>query len=422
MPAEAQGFIASYDEVPRSVLVSTRRRKCSLRSRFQPRDALSGVMHVLAKQLPGAGDSGGRQRLEAFVKYYASRYQEVNLWGHGFWNNNVPSNVSVHPFAEPRSLKLSKLVSTSIFAAKWFSQGIADGISSSYQSGDSVHIDFPQMMVNLPPDIPVTVLDFHNVESLLMKSRLSESARTVRYAAANEIRRLRGLERTSMERARIVTCCSDSDAKALASISPASSGKVALIDNGVRNIPPSFPTLGSVPTIGFVGSFDYSPNMEALEWFISRVWPLIKAERTDVRFLIAGRHAVLAAKLRLPTDVRVISDPADIMDVYKDISVSVAPLLSGGGTKIKVLEGIANGRISIATEEGARGLEEYSEFIDVAGDAQAFADKLAFALSFANHAELDGRSRAAYVFASARCSWESRLEILDSKLFDTATP
>lgn len=122
----------------------------------------------------------------------------------------------------------------------------------------------------------------------------------------------------------------------------------------------------------FTGSFRYHANYEAMRWFVSRVFPHVLEQRPDAELVITGDHAGLP----LPSE-RNISLPGYVEDVAGLIAgsaVALAPLLSGGGTRLKILEAMAIGTPVVATSKGAEGLEARNgEHLIVADDPAEFA-------------------------------------------------
>ncbi len=108
-------------------------------------------------------------------------------------------------------------------------------------------------------------------------------------------------------------------------------------------------------TLIFTGPFKYHVNYEAMMWFVSEVFPLILEQVPDTHLLITGDHA----NLPLPSskNITLVGYVDDIKMPIASSSVSVAPLLSGGGTRLKILEAMALGTPVVATSKGAEGLD-----------------------------------------------------------------
>ncbi len=111
-------------------------------------------------------------------------------------------------------------------------------------------------------------------------------------------------------------------------------------------------------TLIFSGALTYSANFDAVEFFLREVLPRIRAERPTVKLAITGKLNGVPID-RLPNREGVIFTGYlnDIRPAVARSWVSVVPVLSGGGTRLKILESLALGTPVIATRKGAEGLE-----------------------------------------------------------------
>ena len=110
-------------------------------------------------------------------------------------------------------------------------------------------------------------------------------------------------------------------------------------------------------SMAFIGSLDWMPNEEGLRWFLDHVWkPRLCVAFPELTFHIAGRNA--PAWLRNLNVKRVIfhGEVPDAPDFVLQHSISVVPLLSGGGMRVKILEAMALERMVISTTTGMEGI------------------------------------------------------------------
>ena len=109
--------------------------------------------------------------------------------------------------------------------------------------------------------------------------------------------------------------------------------------------------------ISFIGSLDWAPNLEGLEWFLGDVWPLLKAHFPTLEFHVAGRKTPTGiTDLRLP-GVIIHGEVEDSGEFLRRYPLTVAPILSGSGTRVKILDAMAAGRAVLATQMGLEGIE-----------------------------------------------------------------
>lgn len=105
-----------------------------------------------------------------------------------------------------------------------------------------------------------------------------------------------------------------------------------------------------------LGAMDWGPNLEGVLWFLSAIWPSIHRRFPDLKFYLAGRNmSEEITQLNLP-NVIVVGEVADAVSFMQSKAIMIVPLLSAGGVRVKIIEGLALGRSVIATSLGAEGL------------------------------------------------------------------
>jgi glycosyltransferase involved in cell wall biosynthesis len=125
-------------------------------------------------------------------------------------------------------------------------------------------------------------------------------------------------------------------------------------------------------TLIFSGPFKYRANYDAMLWFVGEVFPLILEKIPDTQLIITGDHA----NLPLPSlrNITLVGYVDDIKSLIASCSISIAPLLSGGGTRLKILEAMALGTPVVATSKGTEGLDATNhEHVFVADTPAEFA-------------------------------------------------
>ncbi|MCB9046624.1 MAG: glycosyltransferase [Chitinophagales bacterium] len=109
-------------------------------------------------------------------------------------------------------------------------------------------------------------------------------------------------------------------------------------------------------TLLFTGNMDYAPNVDAVQYFVAEVLPLIQKVHPDVQFIIAGQRPVKKVQDLASENVKVTGFIKDLAAVYNEASVVVAPLRFGAGTQNKVLEAMAMGVPVVCSDIGFKGL------------------------------------------------------------------
>ena len=112
------------------------------------------------------------------------------------------------------------------------------------------------------------------------------------------------------------------------------------------------------PVLAMTGNLGYFVNVEAIAWWLRDVWPAVRQARPDVRIVVAGerpasviRRAVAEAGPR----VKLIASPRDMRSILAQATLALAPMRSGSGVPIKVLEAWSVGVPVIATPWAVAG-------------------------------------------------------------------
>ena len=112
-------------------------------------------------------------------------------------------------------------------------------------------------------------------------------------------------------------------------------------------------------TIVFLASFKHRKvNVDAALYFYSQVFPIIRRELPDARFVIAGYGPPeeLTSLAKADPQVSVTGFIEDIDRCYKEAAVFVAPILIGGGIIVKILDALAAGTPVVTTSIGNEGI------------------------------------------------------------------
>ena len=123
----------------------------------------------------------------------------------------------------------------------------------------------------------------------------------------------------------------------------------------VVEVPEVCPDYAVRKDIAFLGGFGHRPNLEAVQWFVSEVMPLLRKQLPGVRFLIYGSKAPENLKALESDDVVLKGYVESTDEVYDTARVFLAPLLTGAGLKGKVIGAFAKGIPTVMTPTAAEG-------------------------------------------------------------------
>jgi glycosyltransferase involved in cell wall biosynthesis len=131
------------------------------------------------------------------------------------------------------------------------------------------------------------------------------------------------------------------------------------------------------PLVVFTGSMDWNPNIDGVEFFCGKIWPLIQARIPNARFRIVGRDPDSRVLSLASSSVEITGSVPSIIGHLRQAAVFVVPLRVGGGTRIKIYEAMAMGKATVSTSIGAEGLDVHNgNDILLEDDPSRFADSV----------------------------------------------
>ncbi len=105
-----------------------------------------------------------------------------------------------------------------------------------------------------------------------------------------------------------------------------------------------------------IGSMNWIPNIEGVKWFLKEVWPDVSEQLPGLKLYLAGREMPGWLKETKLNNVIIVGEVPDAYEFMSSKTISVAPLFSGSGIRIKIIESMAMGKAVIATSIGAEGI------------------------------------------------------------------
>lgn len=226
---------------------------------------------------------------------------------------------------------------------------------------------------------PLKVYASQNVE---YDRFVASSARVWRRAYWSE--RLRALEGSAVADADLTLTCSDEDAARMGELYGAAADTVAVIPNGYDETELHAPTESErqraraaigvregAQVIVFVGA-DWGPNREALAYLVKRVMPALA--RDGAHLLVVGSVGKSLAHQQ-EAWLRVVGEVPTIAPLLHAAEVGVNPVMSGGGSNVKVPAYLAAGLAVVTTPFGLRGYASLTPHCVVA-EPEALADAL----------------------------------------------
>ena len=323
-------------------------------------DSITDRALFLTPELPQTGTGGGGLRSASLLEYLRTRY-----------------DVQVASFTLPHH---SKHLAARVWRNGWrvvrgvpplidrfagFERQLA--LRGRYRVAVIEHFWCAPYADAIRPHCDALVLDLHNIESELAATH----ARATNGVEAMLHRRFadayRKLEREWIPKFDLVLTTSEEDRARVAH------SNVVVYPNALPVI--DVPDVAEENCIVFSGNLEYHPNIEAVRWFASSIWPALRKRNAGLTWNLVGRHAgAVVALVKGDPRVRVIGAVEDAVASIAAARVVVVPLLSGSGTRFKILEAWAARRAVVSTTLGAEGLgARDGEQLVIADDAAEFA-------------------------------------------------
>ena len=242
--------------------------------------------------------------------------------------------------------------------------------------------------------VPAT-LDHHNIESHMMLRRAANEPNPVkRWYFRQEGKRIQKYEQRIAGSFDAHITCSELDAARLRSLVP--QAKVAVVPNGV-DIKYFQPTseVGARRALIFVGNLNWYPNIAAVRFLLSHIWPSLKAAVPDLHLDIVGSAPPpgLCELAAAAPDVTMHGYVADVRPLMSAATLYVCPIRDGGGTKLKLLDAFAMRKCVVAHPIACEGIEAIpGRHVEFAESAESFVERIRHLLNEPHAREEIGRA------------------------------
>lgn len=168
-------------------------------------------------------------------------------------------------------------------------------------------------------------------------------------------RRWRRFQRRAWSRFDLVQVFSRRDAEAIAALAPEAAARVRVDPFGLV-LPPVADPAREVPgTILFVGAFHHPPNRDAALWLAREILPAVRERVPEARLRIVGSAPPLEVLALAGEQVEVVGDAPSVTPHLEEAAVVMAPVRTGGGMRMKVLQAMAAGKAVVTTPRGTEG-------------------------------------------------------------------
>lgn len=198
------------------------------------------------------------------------------------------------------------------------------------------------------------VLRQHNIEYKIWES-LAETCKPglKKWYLKLLSRRLRKFEHQILKHFDAVVSITEDDGKEIEAMGYKGLNLTIPAGIEVKSIPTASPDYN---TLYHVGSMEWMPNLQAMEWFRYSIWPIIEKAHKEATFYMAGKNMPASSFSWQNSRFNVAGEIPDLNLFSSDKSILVVPLQSGSGIRIKTIEAMMAGKAVVTTSFGARGI------------------------------------------------------------------
>jgi polysaccharide biosynthesis protein PslH len=401
-------------------------------SRAESRDPLRIL--VLDEEIPYPLDSGKRIRTWNILSRLAGRhrvtlvcYGEPTGTGAGVLRDAGIELRAVRPLKERRGVALYAQLLLNLASpypysvTKHHTKRFDDCVQRLIKTGqfDIVHCEWTPYARYLKDQSQLPVLiATHNIESQIWERRADHNGTALGKLFFHlQAVKMRRFEQRALHKADWITVVSRPDA---ATAKSWQCPHITLVPNGVdleQFKPANCEASGG--ELLFLGSLDWFPNWDGLEYFVAEIWPIIRLAKPNLKLLVVGRRppAVKVRKLESEPGIEVVGEVPDVRPYLARSELLVVPLRIGGGSRIKILEALAAGTAVVTTSVGVEGLDlEDGVHLAVADNPSVFAGRILQLL-----ASPDERHRIAFAGRQAvvdSYSWDAAANQLESAWYE----
>ncbi len=310
------------------------------------------ILH-LCNKVPFPGRDGSSLAMESLIRLEASLGHQVHVVAlntEKHWVEHPASPIqgvtleAVSASTKPSvGTALANLFSrASYYASRFWTPEVSEVVRTRAKTADVVVFDSLFMAVYLDEvgSVP-TVLRAHNVEHAIWMRGLSDEPWFRRGYVALQAKRLKIWESQVAQRVDRIWAISPEDARWFHDFGPVHT--LACTYDPVHG---SWPESGaSAPKAYHLGALDWTPNVRGMKWFLDQVAPHLHHAEVDV-------YSRLWPFGSAPKGVHYRADQPN----FADYGMFIAPIRSGSGMRIKLLEAMARGKAIVTTSLGAEGL------------------------------------------------------------------
>ncbi len=198
------------------------------------------------------------------------------------------------------------------------------------------------------------VLRAHNVESALWKRNAAEQKGVKKAYLNTLVKKLDRYEKQVLNSFDGIAAITQEDKDLL--LKMGCKAPITVFPFGVNLDNYTLQKVTSCKNVFHIGSMDWEPNQNGVEWFLDKVWSKVLKEVPTAKLSLAGREMPDWIKSNATKNINVLGEVDSAIDFINENNIMIVPLLTGGGMRVKIIEGMALGKTIVSTSIGAEGI------------------------------------------------------------------
>lgn len=351
---------------------------------FQP--SMQEKLLYICKFNPYSHFGGGSIRNSAILELLKSKY-EVSIAC--FSTNEADfstQSANIYCIKYECSPVNGLLKERSLSAARFHSRAMSELIGQLTSSNDyttiyvSELVMFQYVKYCVNRQLNKVILDNQNVESALLKEGAKYQSIVNKLLFGVESYLLSQFEKKAIERSSLLVLVSEEDRVLINSCFGIKDKTIVVPNCLVQTASQSFQEeVNKTETaeqnrFAIVGTLDWHANRVSIRWFLENIWKPFVAHNSNAELYLIGKKSDSGEEF-YGSSISRFYNVEDVGKVLCSVDVGIAPLLYGGGSRVKILEYFYYGKPVIATQKGAEGLglipdvhylltESYSDFLN----------------------------------------------------------
>jgi glycosyltransferase involved in cell wall biosynthesis len=312
--------------------------------------------------------------------------------------------------------------------AVWFAdpeiQVILDRLAQTHEFDVAAVEDSAMSTFGLPPSVPSLLTEHEVLRPRPVSWQAGPPGAWPGWAFGElDWRKRPGFQRAAWRRFDRVLAFGNRDAAAIAELAPELSSRVRVSPFGLALPAAADPGQEQPGSLLFVGNFTHQPNRDAASWLAREIMPTVLAHQPEARLRIVGSSPPPEVLGLTGKAIEVIPNAPSVEPYLAAAAVIVAPVRTGGGMRMKVLQALGAGKAVVTTSRGSEGFDCFTDSppLAVANDARSFG--LAAAALLGDRRRRRELSDGARSFAEAHYgppAWARRLEAVYAEAIGTA--